>query len=80
MNLWSGLADIVTSIWNAIVAGATSLSSVFWTSAEGGGSLTIYGYLLATVLGIFVVSLTIGLFFRVFNYIKARKGGRRYRK
>lgn len=68
----------MTSFWDALVSGASKLSALFFTPAKEGvaGGITMYGYMLIAVIGTFIVSLGIGLFFRLLNYIKARKRAR----
>lgn len=79
MGIWEGLSDFVTSFWDALVSGASKLSALFYTTGEGGG-ITMYGYMLIAVIGTFIVSLGIGLFFRLLNYIKRRKVSRSPRR
>ena len=82
LDIFGSLSTVAGDFIDALVAVAGKITPIFWTAgAEGAaGTPTLYGYLLTAGVAMFVMSLGIGLVFRLYNYLRVKKGRRRYRR
>lgn len=68
MDIFTNLGTIVSSVGEAFVSAATTITEIFYKAGEGGG-ITFIGYLALAGLGVSIVNWGVSI---VMNFMKVR--------